>query len=196
LAVPASASAVSTLTGETLVGSNPSGGSAGCPSPTFSVSGTATGPPYAGTFSEGGGWTVNSFPAPDTFAATFTITSGSTTITGSKAGPNQPGDRAGCGQSTFGNSFSSIPYTATIQTPNGNFHDEGLSDVSVFLGAPRPCNPCNRASLVETFTSSLSAPILLPPTNKDQCKNNGWKNYPQFKNQGQCVSFVESHSQT
>jgi hypothetical protein len=34
-----------------------------------------------------------------------------------------------------------------------------------------------------------------PPTNKDQCKNDGWKkfNNPTFKNQGQCVSYVESH---
>jgi hypothetical protein len=30
------------------------------------------------------------------------------------------------------------------------------------------------------------------PTSKDQCKKDGWKNYgPMFKNQGQCVSFVE-----
>ena len=29
-----------------------------------------------------------------------------------------------------------------------------------------------------------------PPTSKDQCMNGGWRNYPQFKNQGQCVAFV------
>lgn len=28
------------------------------------------------------------------------------------------------------------------------------------------------------------------PTNKDQCKNDGWKEYGVFKNQGDCVSFV------
>jgi hypothetical protein len=28
------------------------------------------------------------------------------------------------------------------------------------------------------------------PTTQAQCKDNGWKNYPQFKNQGDCVSFV------
>jgi hypothetical protein len=28
------------------------------------------------------------------------------------------------------------------------------------------------------------------PTIKDQCKHGGWKNFPQFKNQGDCVSFV------
>jgi hypothetical protein len=28
------------------------------------------------------------------------------------------------------------------------------------------------------------------PASKDQCKNNGWRNFPQFKNQGQCVASV------
>ena len=43
-----------------------------------------------------------------------------------------------------------------------------------------------------TFTNGravvFDAPVL--PTSKDQCKNGGWRNYPGFKNQGQCVSFV------
>lgn len=41
------------------------------------------------------------------------------------------------------------------------------------------------------------APILVgPPTDKNQCKDNGWKtfNNPTFKNQGACVSYVEKHS--
>ncbi len=28
------------------------------------------------------------------------------------------------------------------------------------------------------------------PTSKDQCKNGGWRNYPQFTNQGQCIALV------
>jgi len=28
------------------------------------------------------------------------------------------------------------------------------------------------------------------PTSKAQCKNGGWRNYPAFKNQGDCISFV------
>lgn len=33
------------------------------------------------------------------------------------------------------------------------------------------------------------------PTSMDQCKNNGWKSFnaPSFKNQGQCVSFVQAN---
>jgi len=35
-----------------------------------------------------------------------------------------------------------------------------------------------------------------PPTAKSQCKKGGWKNFtnPSFKNQGQCVSFVNHHN--
>lgn len=37
--------------------------------------------------------------------------------------------------------------------------------------------------------------LVLAPTNKDQCKNDGWKtfNNPTFKNQGACVSYVVSN---
>ena len=39
--------------------------------------------------------------------------------------------------------------------------------------------------------------LVGPPTSKDQCKKGGWKNFnnPPFKNQGQCVSYVEHHTQ-
>jgi hypothetical protein len=29
------------------------------------------------------------------------------------------------------------------------------------------------------------------PTSKDQCKNGGWRSFPGFKNQGECVAFVQ-----
>jgi hypothetical protein len=37
------------------------------------------------------------------------------------------------------------------------------------------------------------APVQTTPTSKDQCKHDGWKTFanPKFKNQGECVSFVE-----
>jgi hypothetical protein len=36
-----------------------------------------------------------------------------------------------------------------------------------------------------------------PPTSKDQCKKGGWRQFdnPPFKNQGQCVAYVEHHSE-
>jgi hypothetical protein len=42
----------------------------------------------------------------------------------------------------------------------------------------------------------LEVPAVGPPTSKAQCKKGGWKNFnnPSFKNQGQCVAYVEHHS--
>lgn len=39
-------------------------------------------------------------------------------------------------------------------------------------------------------------PTIGPPTSKSQCMHGGWKtfNNPSFKNQGQCVSYVEHHT--
>lgn len=47
-------------------------------------------------------------------------------------------------------------------------------------------------------TTIYPAPIVVPPapTDKDQCKAGGWMNFtsPTFKNQGQCVSYVQSNA--
>jgi hypothetical protein len=37
---------------------------------------------------------------------------------------------------------------------------------------------------------SVVRPRPTTPTTKGQCKNGGWHNFPQFKNQGQCIEFV------
>lgn len=61
-------------------------------------------------------------------------------------------------------------------------------------GTPTPANAGN-GFLIDNY-SALSGPVLVgPPTNKDQCKKDGWKvfNNPTFKNQGQCVDYVEHH---
>lgn len=42
-------------------------------------------------------------------------------------------------------------------------------------------------------SSCAAVPQIGPPTNKDQCKNDGWKNFNtprKFKNQGDCVSYT------
>jgi DNA-binding beta-propeller fold protein YncE len=33
-------------------------------------------------------------------------------------------------------------------------------------------------------------PVAGVPTHKEQCKNDGWRDFPQFKNQGLCLAFV------
>jgi hypothetical protein len=47
-----------------------------------------------------------------------------------------------------------------------------------------------------TFDFEAAPPLIGPPTSKDQCKNGGWAtfNNPTFRNQGNCVSFVNQNS--
>ena len=44
-----------------------------------------------------------------------------------------------------------------------------------------------------TVNNTVVATPPVTPTTKDQCKNNGWRTFtkPTFKNQGQCIDFVE-----
>ena len=183
LGVPSAAAAtVPSLTGETLTGASAQGNERACLTPTFSVSGTATGP-YSGTFTESGTWAPLAF----SFSTTFTVTSGTTTITGSKAFSRSTPGLSGffdCGADPTTMDLTGVPFTATIDTPNGSFHEEGTSSVDVLIFAS------GAATLAETFTSSLSEPVPVAPTGKEQCKRGGWTNFPQFKNQGKCVSSL------
>ncbi|MFA6269939.1 MAG: hypothetical protein WC657_01900 [Candidatus Paceibacterota bacterium] len=49
--------------------------------------------------------------------------------------------------------------------------------------------------LVNIYSCVPNMPPTTTPTNKDQCKKDGWKtfNNPVFKNQGQCVSYVQAN---
>jgi len=178
----AAAATVPSLTGETLTGASAQGNEHACLTPTFSVSGTAAGP-YPGTFTESGTWA----PLASSFSTTFTVTSGTTTITGSKTFSRTTPGLSGffdCGADPTTMALTGVPFTATIDTPNGQFHDEGTSSVDALIFAS------GAATLTETFTSSLSEPVPVAPTSKDQCKRGGWTHFPQFKNQGKCVSSI------
>jgi len=45
-----------------------------------------------------------------------------------------------------------------------------------------------------SFERSVAGDVIVHPpavpTSKDQCKNGGWRNFPDFKNQGQCVGAL------
>jgi hypothetical protein len=59
--------------------------------------------------------------------------------------------------------------------------DTGTPDCS----APGPVQP-------QQVTGDIVVHPAAVPTSKDQCKNGGWRNFGDtFKNQGQCVAFVE-----
>jgi hypothetical protein len=55
-------------------------------------------------------------------------------------------------------------------------------------GALHPKSPATVVAGDAPFGVAVSPPRV--PTSKDQCANGGWRNFPGFKNQGDCVSFV------
>ena len=71
--------------------------------------------------------------------------------------------------------------------------DQNVDAVSQYsIGADGTLTPRSPAT-VATGTSPLDVAVTPPkraPTSKDQCKNGGWRNFPQFTNQGQCIAFV------
>ncbi len=64
-------------------------------------------------------------------------------------------------------------------------------DVNPLTGALSPSTPATVPAGNDPVAIAIT-PLPRVPTSKEQCKNGGWRNYPQFKNQGDCVSFVEN----
>ncbi len=94
----------------------------------------------------------------------------------------------------FHDSTSGNLFTVALIDNGGN----GLDTMTVSEGgtpSPAGCSllvsgtPPETGILTNGRAVVLDTPTL--PTSKEQCKNGGWRNFPQFKNQGQCVAFVE-----
>lgn len=129
---------VTPLTGETLTGS---GSSTTTPctginprssyTNTYDSSGTATGP-YPGTYTEQGSVTVKNGRVR-AFSASFTIVSGTTTVTGTKSLHGGMGTGV-CGLTGTVTWHNDAVYTATIETQTGTGTDKGDSTVDGFSG--------------------------------------------------------------
>lgn len=90
-----------------------------------------------------------------------------------------------------------------IPTPIGG---DPLSVLLDLRGTALEAQPTTQITLKNFSASFLGGPIdqfgigeivadganvVLRPTDKDQCKNNGWKRFD-FKNQGQCIQYVNT----
>lgn len=75
--------------------------------------------------------------------------------------------------------------------------DMSASTPGVYCFVYNPAEDSGETNIRETVEFNVEAPVVvvLPPTDKDQCKKDGWKTFtdPVFKNQGQCVSYVVSN---
>ncbi len=76
--------------------------------------------------------------------------------------------------------------------------DRGGGGADIFEAFPVGTFPSDCSTPLSGGETSLTngravvfdAPLV--PTSKNECKNGGWRNFPQFKSQGDCVSFVEN----
>ena len=183
--VEAHAATPSSLAGETFTsqgvqGSTLTGGCTGNGNEgsfNFSVSGTAAGP-FPGTFTESGSFTALRSGFLSDFSSTFTITSTSGTVTGSKrlAGDDSA---ASCAFPEVSTSNLATAYRATI---NGQLSaGTATGSIDGFPGSRVPPN----------FTENFASSGVVQLTSKAQCRDGGWQSFG-FKNQGDCVSFVAS----
>ncbi len=160
----------------------------------YHTSGIATGP-FPGTFEETGTYVlgpeasgVGSLRPLIDFQASYSIQSGSTTVTGTKHIPPDvsppavaqcyrtviAGSGGVCVRSAVGS--GNFTYQATIRSATGTTSTSGNGGTNIFQHRFEPS--CN-------FGPDL-------PTSTEQCKKGGWQQYGVFKNQGDCVSYVQT----
>jgi DNA-binding beta-propeller fold protein YncE len=85
------------------------------------------------------------------------------------------------GKSAYVTNFNNFAPTGTVSQ----------YDIDPVTGTLSPKNPATVSS-GPSPTGIAVRPLPRAPTSKDQCKNGGWHNFPQFHNQGDCVSFVQT----
>jgi hypothetical protein len=183
----------------------------GRPTISYTATGPATGP-YPGTYRETGTATLSQITFINlgvplvAFTAQFAIDSPVGRVTGTKQ-LNPAGFHHGiCNTDTsLGfpvgiNQFqASATYTAVITTTAGTCTSQGSADSPV-AEQDAPGHPnVDFHRFDEFFTSGtplvcMAAPA--GPTSKAQCKKGGWRRFtnPSFKNQGQCIKFVNHHA--
>lgn len=175
---------------------------------TLTFTGFAMGP-YPGTFTEtitvtAGGVDPN-LPASGAnrfvteFDATFRIDSPAGVVEGRKflsperlAGFRRSArceDSDATGRAVFDAIIEDARYEATI---DGGFADRGSTALRISVAEPLQAGGDVTGFFVEAFRSDLLAPEPIRPTTAQQCKKGGEMAFGIFKNQGDCVAFVQT----
>jgi hypothetical protein len=176
----------------------------GSGSVTWTASGVATGP-YPGLFTETGTAVFGppSAPAVTQLTVSFHIDSPVGDVDGRKllaSGSPQLFGVCGEGSSVPHGAVVSgvVRYEAIIKPETGGvFGDEGTATLDL-IGetlAPLPVGTDVETDIglfAEFFVSILPEATPLLTTAKDQCKDDGFRQFGVFQNQGDCVAFVET----
>jgi hypothetical protein len=115
---------------------------------------------------------------------------------------NLIGDPTDCTISLSGNDLTGDPGLGEFTddgTPGGGHFPLLASSQAIDRASPEACPPTDQLGLARIGICDIGAvefqtAVLERPTNKDECKNNGWQTFtnPTFKNQGDCIQFVNT----
>ena len=74
---------------------------------------------------------------------------------------------------------------------NPPFPAQDIIGVVLTDSSPVVCPTPGGHEDITIFTGDISVVDAQPlPTSKEDCKNGGWRTFPQFTNEGQCIKFV------
>jgi hypothetical protein len=141
--------------------------------------------PFIGCFTETDTFDAHSGPSGENPRGSVTVaTDGAVLLTGRVTCLTVTGNRATVGVEFpgFGSFLTFLEDNAAAGIPD-RF---GAQPVST---APTVC-PDNPTGASSSVNGNFVVHDAVLPTSIDQCKNGGWRNFPGFKNQGDCVSFV------
>jgi hypothetical protein len=83
-----------------------------------------------------------------------------------------------------------VPVSGLLSVEDNDGAGQDRSGVSL-PGQPLVCPTSPSTAVTPIFGGDITvhdAPAR--PTSKEQCRNGGWRGFPGFRNQGECVSFV------
>jgi hypothetical protein len=94
------------------------------------------------------------------------------------------------------NSDPTVPTTYTFQATSGFYTSNTTANTLTFTVNNNSVSPTGLdfhwgVSWTSYGAGGPPTGLLLMPISKDQCEKGGWQDFPPFKNQGRCASFVE-----
>jgi hypothetical protein len=153
-----------------------------------------------GFFTESGTVTVTNgvITAWDVHWIVATVPNGEAYVSGQKHLNTAGATTFACGTtSATGNLAATFDYSANYQpntprppgTPETGF-DSGSATGSLMFMTTSLGDPAGPGQSSGTLTETFLVPLPIAPTSKTECKNGGYASFPMFKNQGECVAFV------
>lgn len=100
-------------------------------------------------------------------------------------------------RATIGGQSQSGGFALVFFVGDNDGAGQDRSRTSVGGPVPSVCPAFPSTGLSPIFGGDITVHDAVPfPSSKEQCKNGGWRRFPGFKNQGDCVSFVAPGDKT